>query len=408
MAKGIGGSTAEKELASIYATSRNPSDVQAISQDERSLRIANAARIMRDHGVAALILPAGTNLYYFTGLNWHPSERFTGAILTADGEVVYICPAFEASKVEQSLQITGAIRVWDEEENPAEVVRSWLIDLGALRAGNALIALDENAPFFVFDGLRLAMPLQTIINGAMVTAKCRMHKSAAEILLMQRAKNITLEVQRRAARILREGISSAEVAQFIDDAHRASGGDRSTFCIVSFGTATALPHGADGPQQLREGDMVLIDTGCHIEGYKSDITRSYVFGEATQRQRDVWELEKTAQAAAFHAAQIGVACEQVDAAARSVLEKAGFGPGYRLPGLPHRTGHGIGLDIHEWPYLVKGNSLALATGMCFSNEPMICMEGEFGIRLEDHFFMTDNGPQWFTEQSHAIDAPFGS
>lgn len=407
MANDIGGSTAAQQLAGIRA---DLPGLRPITLDERRARIAKAARLMREQGIAALILPAGTNLYYYTGLHWHASERLTAAILTPDETVVYVCPAFEESKVGQSLQIAGDIRVWHEEENPAELVKSWLAELGALNAGSsstARIALDEGAPFFVFDALRLAMPLQQIVNGATLTAECRMHKSAAEIALMQKAKDITLDVQRRAASILYEGISSAEVEQFIDSAHRAHGGGRSTFCIVSFGAATALPHGADGPQRLREGDMVLIDTGCRIEGYHSDITRSYVFGQASRRQREVWELEKGAQAAAFEAAQLGVACEQVDAAARRVLEKAGFGPGYRLPGLPHRTGHGIGLDIHEWTYLVKGNTRPLAPGMCFSNEPMICIEGEFGIRLEDHFYMSDSGPTWFTGQSQAVDAPFG-
>ena len=171
---------------------------------------------------------------------------------------------------------------------------------------------------------------------------------------------------------------------------------------------TAMPHGPDGAHYLREGDNVLIDTGCKVGQYHSDITRSYVFGNPTARQREIWNLEKEAQAVAFETAQIGVPCEQVDAAARRVLEAAGFGPDYRLPGLPHRTGHGIGLDIHEWTYLVRGNTRPLAAGMCFSNEPMICIEGEFGVRLEDHFYMTEQGPKWFTAQSASIDLPFGA
>jgi Xaa-Pro dipeptidase len=401
--KGIGGSTAEKELAGIRA---DLSDVQPIGQAERRARIDKAARLMREQDVAALILPAGTSLYYFTGLHWHPSERLTAAILTPDGALSYVCPGFEEAKVSQSLQVPGPIRTWEEDESPAELVKGLLSDLGALKP-SAKIALDENAAFFIFDALRQALPMQHIVNGAGVTAPCRMHKSAAEIALMQKAKNITIDVHRRAASILREGISAAEVQAFIDQAHRAHGTAGSTFCIVGFGAATALPHGADGPQYLREGDMVLIDTGCRIQGYHSDITRSYVFGKASQRQRDVWELKKAAQGAAFEAAQLGVPCEQVDLAARRVLEAGGMGPGYKLPGLPHRTGHGIGLDIHEWTYLVKGNQTPLAPGMCFSNEPMIVIENEFGIRLEDHFYMTEQGPKWFTGPSYAVDAPFG-
>jgi Xaa-Pro dipeptidase len=401
MTNSIGGSTASNQLADIKA---DLSDVMPITAQERSNRVQNAVALMREQSIGALILTASTSLTYFTGLQWYQSERLVGSVLTIDGEVIYICPAFEESKVRETVGDSATLRLWHEDESPYALVANLLVDL---KQRDKTIALDEASPFFVFDGLRLAMPLARIVNASIVTAECRMHKTLAELALMQKAKNITLEVQRRTAKILRDGISSTEVASFIDQAHRAFGGSSSTFCIVSFGAATAMPHGPDGVQYLREGDMVLIDTGCKIQGYHSDITRSYVFGSPTQRQRTIWELEKSAQAAAFDAAKIGVACEQVDAAARRVLEAAGMGPGYKTPGLPHRTGHGIGLDIHEWPYLVKGNSRPLATGMCFSNEPMICIEGEFGIRLEDHFYMTEHGPKWFTGQSYAVDAPFG-
>ncbi|MFZ6745187.1 M24 family metallopeptidase [Undibacterium sp. JH2W] len=401
MTSGIGGSTAELELASIQA---DLSDVSPISATERQARVEKAARLMQENGVDAMILPAGSSLYYFTGLRWYPSERLTAAILTPDARLTYVCPEFEDSKLRETLGTNADIRLWQEENDPCLLVKNFLQDAGYK---TAVIALDENAPFFVFDGLRRVLPLAQIINAGSITAECRMHKSAAELAIMQKVKNLTLEVQKKAAKILHEGISSFEVARFIDQAHRAYGGSASTFCIVSFGAATAMPHGPDAEQFLREGDMVLIDTGCKLHGYNSDITRSYVFGKPSQRQRDIWELEKAAQGAAFEAAQIGVPCEQVDAAARKVLEAAGFGPDYQLPGLPHRTGHGIGLDIHEWTYLVKGNQRPLAAGMCFSNEPMICIEGEFGIRLEDHFYMTEQGPRWFTGQSHAVDAPFG-
>jgi Xaa-Pro dipeptidase len=401
MANSIGGSSAAIELADIKA---DLTDVRPITAAERCERVSKAARLMREQGIGALVLTASTSLYYFTGLQWYQSERLIGAVLTPDGQIVYVCPAFEESKIRETVGDTAQLRLWEEDENPYQLVSQLLADL---RVSASCIALDEAAPFFVFDGLRQAMPLSRIINAMVVTAECRMHKSNAELALMQKAKNITLEVQRRTARILREGISSFEVAAFIDQAHRAFGGSSSTFCIVSFGAPTAMPHGPDGAQYLREGDMVLIDTGCKIQNYHSDITRSYVFGQPSTRQRTIWELEKSAQAAAFDAAQLGVACEQVDAAARKVLEAAGLGPGYKTPGLPHRTGHGIGLDIHEWTYLVKGNTRPLAPGMCFSNEPMICIESEFGVRLEDHFYMTEQGPKWFTGQSHAVDAPFG-
>ncbi|MFZ6676991.1 M24 family metallopeptidase [Undibacterium sp. Tian12W] len=401
MTSGIGGSTAALELASIQT---DFSDVTPISAAERQARVEKAARLMEQNGVDAMIMPAGSSLYYFTGLRWYPSERLTAAILTPDAKLTYVCPYFEESKLRETLGTDADIRLWQEEDDPCLLIKTFLQDSGYK---STTIALDENAAFFIFDGLRRALPLAQIVNAISITAECRMHKSAAELAIMQQVKNLTLEVQKKAAKILHEGISSFEVARFIDQAHRAYGGSASTFCIVSFGEATAMPHGPDAEQFLREGDMVLIDTGCKLHGYNSDITRSYVFGKSSQRQRDIWELEKAAQAAAFDAAQPGVPCEQVDAAARKILAAAGFGPDYQLPGLPHRTGHGIGLDIHEWTYLVKGNQRPLAAGMCFSNEPMICIEGEFGIRLEDHFYMTEQGPRWFTGQSHAVDTPFG-
>ena len=212
----------------------------------------------------------------------------------------------------------------------------------------------------------------------------------------------------RAARILETGITTAAVRRFIDQAHRALGADDgSSFCAVQFGVASAYPHGLPGEQRLAPGDIVLIDTGCKVQGYNSDITRTYVFGEPSAEQRRVWDVEKRAQAAAFAAVKPGVPCEEIDAVARRVLEAAGFGPDYALPGLPHRTGHGIGLSIHEAPYLVRGDRTPLAPGMCFSNEPMIVLPEAFGVRLEDHFYVTTDGAAWFTEPQPSLDAPFG-
>jgi Xaa-Pro dipeptidase len=282
--------------------------------------------------------------------------------------------------------------------------------MGLAKAGTK-IGITEDTPFFVVDGIAkfaasVAASIE-IVNAKPITAHCRARKSASEIALMQRAKNMTLEVHKAAASILHEGITTTEVAAFIHEAHKKVGASGSYFCIVLFGPATAFPHGVKDPQTLKTGDMVLIDTGCQVEGYISDITRTYVFGEPTVRQRMVWNAEKAAQAAALAAAQLGVPCREVDIAARRSLAADGFGPQYELPGLPHRTGHGIGLDIHEWPYLVGSDTTPLAEGMCFSNEPMICVPGEFGIRLEDHFYMTADGPRWFTEPSHSVDDPFG-
>src|SRR3546814_514557 len=234
-----------------------------------------------------------------------------------------------------------------------------------------------------------------------------MIKSPAELALMAEAKVITLEVHRRAARILTPGIRASEVKRFIDQAHRALGGGGSTFCAVQFGRATAFPHGLPEDQRLEDDQLVLIDTGCTVDGYHSDITRTYAFGKVDAEIRAMWDLEKEAQAAAFNAVEPGAPCESVDAAARAVLERAGLGPDYRLPGLPHRTGHGIGLAIHEPAYLVRGDRTPLAPGMCFSNEPMIVVPDRYGIRLEDHFHVTEAGGAWFTEPQYSIDRPFG-
>jgi Xaa-Pro aminopeptidase len=261
--------------------------------------------------------------------------------------------------------------------------------------------------FTMVEHIRKVAGSVQLVDGSPIVDGCRRIKSPAELALMSQAKAMTLEVQRRAALILREGITATEVRRFIDEAHRALGASGSSFCIVQFGRSTAFPHGLPGECVLREGDVVLIDTGCTVEGYNSDITRTYVYGQANEEQRRIWELEHDAQQAAFDAVTPGVPCESVDAAARKVLERAGLGPDYKLPGLPHRTGHGIGLSIHEAPYLVRGERTPLAPGMCFSNEPMIVVPDRFGVRLEDHFYVTEHGAQWFTQPSPSIDAPFG-
>ena len=400
--KGVGGSTEQQELARL---SDMTSGVMAISIEEYQSRIEAAKAKMIHHGLDAVYLNAGTNLYYFTGTRWGASERMVGALLTAQGELVYIAPHFEIDTLLGYMQVSGQVTGWQEHENPYQLFAEML---NKLEISSGVIGLDESCPFFISDGLAQSNQAAKFVNAKQVTAGCRSCKSAAELALLQRAKDMTLEVHKSAARILCQGISTEQVTNFIDKAHRAVGAVKgSYFCIVLFGEDSAYPHGVKSPKNLELNDMVLIDTGCQLEGYNSDITRSYVFGEASQRQRQVWDLEKAAQAAAFNAAKLGVACGEVDTAAREHIAAAGFGPAYETPGLPHRTGHGIGLDIHEWPYLVSSDTTSLDLGMCFSNEPMICIPGEFGIRLEDHFYMTAHGPKWFTEPSHSIDDPFG-
>jgi Xaa-Pro dipeptidase len=402
MTIGVGGSTAEKELA---AMSSMRGDVPPIGVEERLKRIARAQAIMREKGIDALYLDVSSSMVYFTGLNFRRTERMHSAVLPAKGDIVYVSPAFEAEKLKTMMSFGDKIAVWEEDDDPTAVVTETVRSLGYPKG---TIAVDEVTPFFTFDGLRRAGNSYTFVNAVDVTAGCRMIKSEHEIALMQTAKNITITAQKAAARIMREGITTTEVQAFLVAAHKKLGSEGPPpFNGVLFGEATAYPHGVPYPQTLKDGDMILIDTGAPVDGYLSDITRSYVFGTPSKRQRDIWNLEKQAQAAGFAAARPGNRCEEVDAAARGVIVAAGFGPGYATPGLPHRTGHGIGLDVHEWPYLVKGNRTPLRPGMTFSNEPMICIYGEFGVRLEDHMLITETGARWFTEPARSVDDPFG-
>ncbi|MBT8766265.1 M24 family metallopeptidase [Metapseudomonas boanensis] len=406
MALGVGGSTPEQALARLANMTAR---AEPIGLGEYQARIAKAQALMCERGVAAIYLNAGSNLRYFTGVKWSPSERMVGAILPAKGALAYIAPAFEEGTIRDFREVEGVIHSWQEHESPYRLLLDILQGLGveADPVAPPVVGLCPSMAFFMFDGIRRLAQGYDFIDAAAVIDPCRFHKSATELALMQQAKDMTLEVHKAAASILREGISTLEVAEFIHQAHRKVGAPGSTFCIVLFGEASAFPHGVKHAQVLKDGDMVLIDTGCQLHGYQSDITRSYVFGTPSERQRSFWNTEKAAQQAAFEAARLGAPCQVVDAAARRCLEAAGLGPEYQLPGLPHRTGHGIGLDIHEGPYLVRGDGTPLAEGMCFSNEPMICVPGEFGIRLEDHFYMTAEGPRWFTQPSHSIDDPFG-
>lgn len=381
-------------MASVSGSAPAP-----IGAAERQSRLTGLRQGMDAAGIEAVLLGSTSSLRYFTGLDWYPSERLVGAVVHASGGLDYITPRFELEKVEGLISLPGDILTWEEDESP------WRLVAGRIGAKGRL-AIDERIALAMYRSLRAELDDARLADAAPLIHPLRSRKSPAEIALMRHAKAITIEVHRRAHAQLRAGQRASEVVRFIDDQHRALGGSGNSFCIVSFGEDTSLPHGGEGDRALAPGDVVLIDTGTRIDGYSSDITRTYVFGEATPEVRTVWEAEKRAQAAAFEAARPGVACEAVDAAARRSLEADGFGPGYSLPGLPHRTGHGIGLDIHEGPYLVKGDATPLATGMCFSNEPMIVVPGKFGVRLEDHFHMTDTGPEWFTRPQHSLDEPF--
>ncbi len=366
--------------------------VQPITAEERKARIAKAQSLLHDNRMGALVLEGGSSMFYYTGNRGGSGQAL---VLPAKGELAWIAPESAAGRLQ------GDVRTYAPGSTPYARISQALKDRGA--AGT--VALEERVLFGTFDGLRQEAPSIEFVSGDPVTVACRVIKSPAEIALLQRANDITIAAYRAAFSTLRDGMDQRELSAYVDQAYAALGvrGD----AMVIFGKYTAFPHGSVQPQQLKEGDLVLVDDGCTVEGYQSDITRTLIFGKPTARQRQVWELERKAQDAALAAAKVGAPCESVDAAARKVITDAGFGPGYKVPGLPHRTGHGIGLDGHEWTYLVKGNKTKLRPGMCFSNEPTISIYGEFGVRLEDCMYITESGARMFTKQSPAIDQPFG-
>ena len=402
MTTGVGTINQEDALAKL---SDMTGGLAPIEEAEFRARLEKAAQLMREKNWQALLVSAGSSMLYFTGTRWHPSERLVAALIFPDASIVYISPEFEVSTITDFMGLKSPVRSWEEHECPYSLVSEILSEKN-ITSGK--LGMDEAAPFFVSNGIAKAAPDLEMVDGAEITARCRMIKSPAEIAIIQRVMDMTIEVHKATASILTAGISTTEVVSFIDKAHRKVGATKGNFfAIVLFGEATAYPHGVKDPQILKEGDMVLVDSGCSVHDYISDITRTYVYGTPTERQRQVWGDERAAQQAAFDAISEGAAIAAVDAAARGELESRGYGPGYRVPGLPHRTGHGIGLDIHEWPYLVGNNDTKLETGMCLSIEPMLCIYGEFGVRLEDHFHIGESGPKWFTQPSKCIDDPFG-
>jgi Xaa-Pro dipeptidase len=379
-----------------------PGKAVPIGDDERRTRIEKARRLMAEHGMGAIVLEPGTSLSYYVNVRWGLSERPFLLVIPAKGELAYVAPAFEEARAREITRFTDDVRVWQEDEDWGAVVAGILKDRGV---ATGTVGVEERVRFFIPEGLRAAAPQLTFVLATPVTAGCRMFKSPAEIALMQRANDITIEAFKAAFATFRVGMTQFELGNNIRAAFSALGS--SGGALIAFGEYSAFPHGSIQPQRLKDGDVVLVDGGCAVEGYQSDITRTTVFGRPTTRQTDVWNLEKEAQTAAFKAAQVGATCESVDAAARKVITDAGFGPDYKVPGLPHRTGHGIGMDGHEWTNFVRGNTTRLAPGMCFSDEPMIAIYGEFGIRLEDCLHMTEDGPAFFTRQSPSIDRPFG-
>jgi Xaa-Pro dipeptidase len=370
--------------------------IDRIALDDRRARVEKARRLMVENGIGAIILDSGTTLGYFTGISWWASERTFVAIIPAKGDVAYVCPKFEEDRARELITIGADVRTWEEHESPFERIAQVLKDRGVSRVG-----FEEYSRFFVMDGLRKVAPGLEIVSATPVAAGCRMIKTPKEIALMQRANDITIAAYAAVIPLIKVGMTGDDIGRLSTAAHRALGASGDFGAQI--GEASSMPHGSVKRRPIREGDVVLMDGGCDVDGYSSDISRTIVVGTPSAKQRQVWDLVKRGQAAAFAAAKVGAACEDVDAAPRKLYEAAGYGPDYKLPGLPHRTGHGIGLDGHEWTNLVRGNKTQLAPGMCFSNEPMIAIPGQFGVRLEDCMYITESGAKFFTTPSPSIE-----
>jgi Xaa-Pro dipeptidase len=387
------GSPTDELPAPILALQPLEDGPPPISVEEHRARLAHGQRLLAESGLDALVVGPGTSLAYFTGAEWGLSERFLGMVLARSGDPSWVTPAFEKDRALEQIQIGSDVRAWQEDESPFSLVARVLRDKG-VAAGK--VGIEERMPFAFSNGIAEAAPALRFASGTPVTAGCRMVKDAHEIALMRRACEITLRAHRAVFASLKEGASVEQASAWSVAAHRRLGARGGS--LILFGPDAAFPHGTREPRALHAGDVVLIDGGCKVHGYTSDITRTGVFGAPpTDRQKTIWNLVRQAQEAAFKAARPGVECQAIDAAARKVIEQGGFGPGYKY--LTHRLGHGIGMDGHEWPYMVRGNATKLVAGMTFTDEPGIYIPGELGIRHEDTLAATENGcenlvPKW--------------
>ncbi len=396
----------------IAALTSRRAEAVPITLTERERRLDRARELMHQNKIDALVITTGTSLTYFTGLRWGQSERFFCWALPAKGAPFLVCPVFEEGRVRERMDATPAtlpsasttrVYTWNEDEDPYKLLARALKESG-IAAGQ--IGIEERTQFVFADGIAHAGPALTAVSGTPITFGCRSIKSPAELALMQLANNITLSVYAAAYKSAQPGMTNRQFTQLIDAAYARCGVTGEASCQV--GEYSALPHGSLQPQVIREGEIILIDDGCFVEGYQSDISRTFVLGNAASpkldKQRKVFDIVHQAQAAALAAAHPGVQCQAIDAAARNIITSAGFGPDYKH--FTHRVGHGIGMDMHEWPYLVRGNATPLAPGMCFSDEPGIYITGEFGVRLEDDWHVTEDGGKMFTPQSPSLEHPF--
>lgn len=394
----------------IAALRSRRSEASPITIGEREHRLERARELLTQHQTDALVICSGTSLAYFTGLRWGQSERLFAWVLPRHGNPFIVCPAFEEGRVRERISAqppslpsasTTRVYTWNEDQDPYALLARALQDAGI---SSGRVGVEERTQFAFADGIAHASPTLTAFSATPITAGCRAIKSAAELALMQLANDVTLKVYEAAWKSLEPGMTNRHVSDLIAAAYNLTGFPGYASCEV--GPYSALPHGSLQPQKISEGEIILLDDGCTVEGYQSDISRSFVLGRATDKQKKVFDLVHQAQAAALAAARPGVPCHIIDDAARKIIEDGGYGPGYKF--FSHRLGHGIGMDGHEWPYLVRGNSQPLETGMCFSDEPGIYIPGEFGIRLEDDWHLTAEGGRLFTPQSPSLEHPFAT
>jgi Xaa-Pro dipeptidase len=388
----------------IKALKSMKDQAKPITTEERKGRIEKARILMKTNGVSAILLTGGTSMEYFTGIRWGLSERLLAAIIPVSGSAFLVTPRFEEERaLEQArsgpLGKDTEVFAWEEDESPQALIASGLKSRG-LATGT--LGAEETVRFVFADGAQAALPAMQVKSATPITAGCRMVKDSHEIALMRLACQVTLKAYEAAWKSLKEGMTQNDFSALVSAAHKQLGFEGSAG--VQVGKYSALPHGSATPQTVREGSILLIDGGCQAEGYSSDLSRTFVLGKATQRMKDVFEVEHRAQTTAVKTARPGLACEAVDAAARKVITDAGFGPDYKF--FSHRVGHGIGMDGHEWPYLVRGNTLPLQAGMVFSDEPGIYIQGEFGVRLEDDMVITETGAELMTPQSPSLETPF--
>jgi Xaa-Pro dipeptidase len=409
--RGRGGAAPSGPLPpSIGALTSMRDRAKPITADERRARIERAKKLMGEQKIDAIILTGGTSLNYFTGIRWGNSERLFAVVIPKEGSPYLVCPAFEEDRAREQLALGPMqhtdVATWQEDESPFERVVQGLKDR---RIATGRIGVEETTKFVFADSVGAAGPALHVASATPITAGCRMIKDPHELDLMKTACDATLRCYEAVYHALQPGMTQNEVGRLIDAGYSRLGFPG--FASVQVGEYTALPHGSITPQTIREGTIVMIDDGCTVEGYQSDITRTFVLGTPTDKMKKVFDIVHQAQTAALKAARPGVALESIDAAARKVIVDAGYGPGFKY--FTHRVGHGMGMDGHEWPYLVKNNmfgyeqAVKMQPGMVFSDEPGVYIRGEFGVRLEDDMHVTESGAELFTPQSPSIEHPFG-